>query len=214
MRASIVASIGSILTCDFLFIPPRMQFAWTDARKTFTFLAMIVVAAVISWLSERLRFQEMVARRAAGATKALYELNVELSGSDDMRHLASVTGRHFRRLFGGEVVILLRGASGELDSANLPVGREELALAERAWVSGDLATSAQAGRFSMWVPVLGIREPLAVIGLEVAHGLRSRFRSRPLACGVRARARNRHRTYAVGQCGAPIAARCRDRADA
>ena len=58
MRAcDTVASIGSIFACDFLFIPPRMQFAWTDARKTLTFLGIIVVAAVISWLSERLRFK-------------------------------------------------------------------------------------------------------------------------------------------------------------
>ena len=212
MRASIFASIGSILACDFLFIPPRMQFAWTDARKTLTFLGMIVVAAVISWLSERLRFQEMVARRAAGATR---RSTSSTSSSRERRHEAFGfgDGSSPASAIRGEVVILLRGASGELDSANPPVGPEELALAERAWVSGDLATSVQAGRFSLWVPVLGIREPLAVIGLEVPTVF-----DRDSEAGLLLAACARELATAIERMqlanAARHAARCRDRADA
>jgi two-component system sensor histidine kinase KdpD len=167
MRVSIFATLGSILACDFLFIPPRMAFAWTDARKTLTFLAMIVVAAVISGLSERLRYQEKVARRAAAATNALYELNVDLSGSGDPRHLSAVTSRRLQRLFGGDVLILLRTAEGTLESAPTDLSREELALVEQAWTGGDLSSYAPPTGYSTWLPVLGIHEPLAVIGLKV-----------------------------------------------
>src|SRR5690242_4387451 len=47
-KLSVFTALLSILTCDFLFIPPRMAFALTDARKTLTFLAMLVVAALVS----------------------------------------------------------------------------------------------------------------------------------------------------------------------
>lgn len=167
MKVSMFAAVTSVLVCDFVFIPPRMAFAWTDARKTLTFLAMMVVAAVISGLSERLRYQEKVARRTAWATRALYDLNVELSGGRDPRQLAAVTARHLERLFDSQALILLRSPEGSFERPPAGLDGDEIALAERAWVGGDFAVRSRASGFSIWLPVLGIRESLGVIGLKV-----------------------------------------------
>ena len=165
-KTSVLSALGSILACDFLFIPPRMAFAWTDARKMLSFLAMLVVAVIVSGLSERLRQQEKVARRAAVATKALYELNVELSGGGDARQLAAATRRRLQRLFGGQAVILLGTPEGGLQSASADLSPGELALAEEAWITG-FSTRASSAGYALWFPVLGISAPLAVIGLKL-----------------------------------------------
>jgi len=140
-RVSIFTAIGSVVACDFLFVQPRMTFAWTDTRKALTFVAMIVVAVVVSGLSARLRQQEKVARQAAEATRALYELNVVLSSSDEPRQLAQLTRRRLEMLTGGKVVI-------SLDDDAQP-------------------SQSTAPAPSLWLPVPGQKRPLGRIGLEV-----------------------------------------------
>src|SRR4051812_23702795 len=54
LRVSIFACVLSILSLDFIYIPPRFEFAWTDAKGGLTFVAMMVVACVISTLTARL----------------------------------------------------------------------------------------------------------------------------------------------------------------
>src|SRR3954465_5604785 len=62
LRVSVFACVLTILSLDFLFIPPRFQFAWTDAKAGLTFVAMMVVACVISSLTARLRREKQAAR--------------------------------------------------------------------------------------------------------------------------------------------------------
>jgi two-component system sensor histidine kinase KdpD len=113
-KVSIFTAIGSVVACDFLFVQPRMTFAWTDTRKSLTFLAMIVVAVVVSGLSARLRQQEKVARHAAAATRELYELNLDLANHGEPQQLAQATRRRLERVTGADVSIALRGAEAEL----------------------------------------------------------------------------------------------------
>ena len=69
LRVSVFACFLSILSLDFIFIPPRFEFAWTDAKGGLTFVAMMVVACVISSLTARLRREEQVARACSGASR-------------------------------------------------------------------------------------------------------------------------------------------------
>ena len=94
VRTSVLASIVSIFSFDFFFISPKYALAWSDAESIVTFVAMVVVAGVVSTLSENSRRQEQAARATAARTQALYELNVELSSSRDAQQLAAVTARH------------------------------------------------------------------------------------------------------------------------
>jgi two-component system, OmpR family, sensor histidine kinase KdpD len=165
-KTSVLIALGSILACDFLFIPPRMTFAWTDARQMLSFLAMLVVAVVVSGLSERLRHQEKVASRGAAAAKTLYELNVELAGGGDARQLAAVTRRRLQHLLGSEVLILLGSPDGALQGIPADLSHVELELAQDAWNTG-FSTRASSAGYAMWFPVLGISGPLAVIGLKL-----------------------------------------------
>src|SRR6185295_3146874 len=94
------------------------------------------------------------------------ELNVELSGGGDPRHLAAVTSRRLHRLLGGDVLILLRTPEGTLESSPADLTRQELLLAEQTWISGDFSTQSSPTGYAIWLPILGIHEPLGVIGLK------------------------------------------------
>jgi two-component system sensor histidine kinase KdpD len=158
-RVSIFATVASVVAYDFFFIPPRMAFAATDAKNTLTFLAMLVVAVVISGLSQRLR-------KTAWATDALYQLNVELATAGSARQLTSVAARHLERLFGGHALILLRTQQGTLERP-ADLSTEEMALAERAWNRGDCTAGWRTGGYATWIALKGIHEPLGVIGLTL-----------------------------------------------
>ena len=164
LRVSVLASLVSIALFDYLFITPKFAFALSDAESWFTFSAMLIVAIVVSTLSQNLRRQERAARAAAFRAEALYALNVELTSARDERQLAAVTARHLRKLFNAHVSILLVGADGALEPASNP---EVAALAHAAWLRRDFTAELVGTKASIWVPIIGAHSTLGAIGLDV-----------------------------------------------
>jgi len=160
LRVSVFACFLSIVSLDFIFIPPRFEFAWTDAKGALTFVAMMVVACVISSLTERLRREKRVAREAAFRAEALFQLHVDLSTATELRQLVAITSRHLERLLSAKVVILL-GTPENWAGAKLPA--RDLERAERAWERRELTSEATAGGVSIWAPLSGLKEELGVI---------------------------------------------------
>src|SRR6478609_3028401 len=108
LRVSLLACVVSIVTFDYLCIPPRFALQWADPKSSLTFVAMVVVTVSINALNERLRQQERNARETAFRAEALHRLNLELSGASEPEHLAAVTTRHLESLFSAEVTVLLQ----------------------------------------------------------------------------------------------------------
>lgn len=52
-RDTLIISLASVLSFDFFFIPPTLTFTVHDVRYIFSFVIMIVVGQIVSWLSER-----------------------------------------------------------------------------------------------------------------------------------------------------------------
>ena len=163
LRASVLASVASIFAFDFLFISPRFAFAWKDAESGLTFAAMLVVAVVVSTLSENLRRQEQVARATASRAQAMYELNVELGSSRDPRELAAVTARHLAKLFGVEVSVLLLTPEGTLEPAKTP---RDSVLSHSAWLRREFTKQHAPSGTAIWVPVVGAHSSIGAIGLK------------------------------------------------
>ncbi|MES1174828.1 MAG: ATP-binding protein [Myxococcales bacterium] len=163
LRVSVFACFLSILSLDFVFIPPRFEFAWTDAKGGLTFVAMMVVACVISSLTERLRREKQVARDAAVRAEALFQLHVDLSTASDARQLIAITSRHLERLLSAQVTVLLGTPEAWKEAA---VSEGELKLAEKAWARRELITEAGAGKASAWAPLIGLNDELGVIGVS------------------------------------------------
>ena len=166
LRVSVLASLVSIALFDYLFITPKFTFALSDAESWFTFLAMLIVAIVVSTLSQNLRRQERAARAAAFRAEALYALNVELTSARDERQLAAVTARHLRKLFDAEVSVLLVGPDGALEPAKNPA---DAAAAQAAWLRRDFTSARTPTKTSIWVPIIGAHSTLGAIGIDVAE---------------------------------------------
>src|SRR6478735_8865004 len=163
VRTSVVASIVSIFAFDFFFIAPRYALAWSDAESVVTFVAMVVVAAVVSKLSENLRRQEQAARAVAARTQALYELNVELSSSRDAAQLAAVTARHLTKLFGVPVSVLLQTPEGTLQPAD---NARDRSLSQSAWLRREFVKQHAPSGTAIWTPVVGAHSALGAVGLR------------------------------------------------
>lgn len=52
-RDTLIVSIASVLSFNFFFIPPTFTFTVHDVRYVFSFVIMIAVGQIISWLSQR-----------------------------------------------------------------------------------------------------------------------------------------------------------------
>ncbi|MET0791844.1 MAG: ATP-binding protein [Polyangiaceae bacterium] len=163
VRVSLAASIATIFSFDFFFITPRFALAWSDAESVVTFAAMMLVALIVSKLSENLRRQEQAARATAVRTQALYELNMELSSSRDARQLAAVTARHLSKLFGVEVSVLLQTAEGGLEPAKTA---RDTVLSQSAWVRREFTRQSAPSGTAIWVPVVGAHSTHGAIGLS------------------------------------------------
>ncbi|HEY6559430.1 MAG TPA: ATP-binding protein [Polyangiaceae bacterium] len=162
VRVSMSAAIAGILAFDYFFIPPALVFAWADAKNSLTFALMLIVAAVISRLNQRLRDQKQLARELAFRAETLYALKVELARGTDPKQLAAATRRHLERLFGGRVVILLGAPASGVDN----LSEADIERARRAWNGRELVSADENGS-SVWAPLVGIGEPVGVIGVAL-----------------------------------------------
>jgi len=163
VRTSVIASIVSIFSFDFFCITPKYALAWSDAESVVTFVAMVVVAGVVSTLSANSRRQEQAARATAERTQALYELNVELSSSRDAHQLAAVTARHLTKLFGVPVNVLLQTPEGKLQPAE--TARDRL-LSQSAWLRREFIKQSAPSGTAIWIPVVGAHSALGAVGLR------------------------------------------------
>jgi two-component system sensor histidine kinase KdpD len=167
LRASITACLFAILAFDYLFVPPAFEITTSDIKSAPIFIGMLVVAAVISGLNQRVRQQEQQARADAFRSGSLFALTNELSRAHDAQQVTALTARHLEGLFAAEVTIALRtpeGTFGELvpDAATL-------ALAERAFGRGEFVVERGVGKSSIWSPIAGTHATLGAIGLRVAR---------------------------------------------
>jgi two-component system, OmpR family, sensor histidine kinase KdpD len=111
-RPSIVGALLSVLCFNYFFIPPYFTFLVTDTRHLTTFLVMLLVAGVISGLTERVRGQVEVARRGERKSAALYALSKDLFGAQDPDALLKAAGRRVAEIFESEVAVFVPDEAG------------------------------------------------------------------------------------------------------
>jgi two-component system, OmpR family, sensor histidine kinase KdpD len=164
MAVSVGTAVASILTFDFLFIPPPLVFAFPDLKSVVTFIVMILVAGVISKLNERLRAEQAASRRSEETALSLYRLAQEIGGAVRVDQLVATGVRHVERTFGAEAHVLLGEVEGGLGTTG--PGRNsprELAAAREAWSRCEAVTQTRAGATQVFQPLLGLHRPIGVL---------------------------------------------------
>jgi two-component system, OmpR family, sensor histidine kinase KdpD len=132
---SIFVSVLGVLAFDFFHIPPYLNFRVADTQYIFTFLALVLVGVIISYLATRVRQQTESARRREHQTAALYSLGRDLAVSNDLDSYINAITKRAKETFGHDTVIflpdrenkdILKPYSGSL---KIPTDEKELAAA-------------------------------------------------------------------------------------
>ena len=104
---SIAVAVIGVLAFDFFHIPPYLTFRIADTQYIFTFLALLSVAVVISYLTMRVRRQTESAERRERQTAALYALGKDLAVSTDLESYIRAIVNRAKETFGHEATIYL-----------------------------------------------------------------------------------------------------------
>jgi two-component system sensor histidine kinase KdpD len=171
---SILAALLGPLLFNFLFTAPYYTLAIADPQYIVTFVVLLVVALLISTLTQRIRRQSEAARARYLRTAALYFLSRQLAAAADGQSLARGVVRHISDVFQGDAVVLLPSGSSLLLVAGQSGDFDAQAANERAaaeWVyqnqkwagwSTDTLPATQA----IYLPLVTSGASLGVLGLR------------------------------------------------
>jgi len=152
---AIFASILSVLSFDFFFVPPYLTLAVSDTEYLLTFLGLLSVSLVISQLTSMVREQAEAARYRETQTVALYELGRDLTTATGLENVAQTVISSIEKTFNRDVAIFLPigGILKEYaTSSGLMISEDELAVANWAFKHGQ-----DAGRGTDTLPEASMR---------------------------------------------------------
>jgi len=112
---ALIASIVSAFTFDFVFIPPYMSFAVTDAWYLVNTLTLMCLAVLISVLSTAVREHALAASRREAQTAALYEMTKSLANARHTQEVLTRSAARIHSTFGLTIAVLLPTTGGELE---------------------------------------------------------------------------------------------------
>jgi two-component system sensor histidine kinase KdpD len=104
---SIMVSVVGVLAFDFFFVRPYFSFNVSDTQYILTFLVLLLVGIVISYLTARVRRQTEAAKLKERETYALFALGRDLAVSNDMESYMQVIIKRARETFGHDVIAFL-----------------------------------------------------------------------------------------------------------
>jgi two-component system sensor histidine kinase KdpD len=171
---AIFSACASVAAFAFFFVPEYWSFKIAHPEYAITLVVMLVVSALISELTARLRYQARVARRQERQTAALYDMNQRLAASDSLDTLLATAVEHISQVFDGQVSILLPGPDGELHLAAGPALPEEdvrEAMVAR-WVyryghSAGAGTGTLSAVRGLFVPLVAMQQPVGILRLQL-----------------------------------------------
>jgi len=170
---SLFAAVLTVLVYDFFFIPPFYSFAVSDVRHVVTFAVMLLVAAVISGLTRRLRDHAEAAREREHRTAVLYHLSRDLARAQSVHAILTAAAEHVAQVFASRMVVYVPRPGDNLGSIYQSAGletklRAELGVAHAAWRSrlqAGLSTPTFPESHGLYLPLIASRGSVGVMGL-------------------------------------------------
>ncbi len=170
---SLLATMFSVASFDFFFIPPYHTFAVSDVKYFVSFVVMFIVASVISRLTLRIREQANAARLRERRTAALYNLSKELVHEQEVKTLSSIAEKHISEVFPSKVVILMPDEKGNL---TVPITSEETFVLDQSelgvaqWTfdhrrQAGLGTDTVPGAKALYLPLVTSSRTVGVLGI-------------------------------------------------
>jgi len=119
--ASVACAVLAVVGLNFFFVPPRWTFAVDSQEHLVALVVMLVVALVISQLSQRLRRNTALARLHARRAEQLQTLASELAQCTDAGAAAQVGALYMAQAFDGPTVLALRAQDDALQVVDAAV---------------------------------------------------------------------------------------------
>jgi two-component system sensor histidine kinase KdpD len=169
----VFASLLSIASFDFLFVPPRFTFAVSDVRYILTFAVMLAAALVASHLTLRIRAQAQTARDRERRTGAVYAMSRALAAARTPADLITIATHHLTDTFGADMRILMPDQAGRLDGGDLDEKERSVAQwvfdhNQRAGAGTDTLPSAGG----LYVPLVASSGVIGVLGVRAGDPAR------------------------------------------
>lgn len=180
---SYITAVTSVLTFDYLFVPPVMTFTVSDIRYLWSFVIFLIISFVIGGRTEILRQEVRLTRQRETGVRALYDFSRQIAAVIDLTQIAGTFARHAGSAIGRSTVILLPGESGKLAmagkyDADVPDGRSrqmdlpdsEYAVANWVFANGQVAgrsTETLPGADYLFVPLIADKQTVGVFGIEL-----------------------------------------------
>ena len=132
---SILVSIIAVIAFDFFLIPPYLTFAVADTEYVFTFIVLLVIGIVVSYLTSRVRRQTRVARQRESETATLYALSRNLTTTMELEATIRAIISSAKETFGRDAVIFLPDTQNKeilkphAENPDLTIDKNEVAAA-------------------------------------------------------------------------------------
>ncbi len=110
---SILASVIGVLAFDFFFVPPFMSFEVSHIQYLFTFLVLLAVGIIISYLTSRIRSQSEASLSRENETSTLYSLSKYLANNIGLQATITSVVDSAKERFGQNAVVFLPDKQGE-----------------------------------------------------------------------------------------------------
>ena len=170
---SILVSVLSVLAFDFFFVPPFLTFTVDDTQYIFTFVVLLLVGIIISYLTSRIRLQTEAARERERQTAALYALGKDLAVANDLTSYIRAIIQRIRETFELDTMIFLPDAQnkGALKPfpSNAVVNEKEFAAAmwsfQHQRVVGH-GTDILSDAMARYIPLVTARGTVGVIAVQ------------------------------------------------
>ena len=139
---SLVASIASVLTFNFLFTVPRFTLQAYDSEYPITFLVMFLASLLTGSLASKLKSHAKRSAQVAWRTKLLFETSQNLQRAHTQEEIISVTAKQLLKIFQRDIVVYSIDESGLLEP--------EIFLVDEA-ASPQRYTTAKEREVARWV---------------------------------------------------------------
>jgi len=169
---AVLTSVLSVAAFDFFFVPPQLTMAVTDTEYILTFIGLLSVSLVISYLTTQVREQADAAQRRETQTATLYDLGHDLTAAVGLEAVAKTIIDHIGQVFSREVAIFLPENTKlklYLASPGLIVADNELAVASWTFEHGKQAgrgTDTLPEASMHYQPLKTIRGAIGVLGIK------------------------------------------------
>jgi two-component system sensor histidine kinase KdpD len=176
-RAAIVSSVLGVAAFDFMFVPPRFNFAVTDVQYLITFAIMLIVALIIGTLNANVRQQARIAGYRERRTALLYEMSRQLAMARGRDEMAEVAVRHVSQVFTSRAVLLFADEQGHViypRTSLLDVSYTGADLGVAQWVfdhrkPAGMGTDTLSGSAGLYLPLAGGERAFGVLALLPAN---------------------------------------------